>query len=60
MLVGPNLVQPERLPLRNLRKRAAFAFVVLFVVLAIGDRRGQLVDAKVAVKFLDGAGSSKV
>ena len=59
MLVRPNLVQAERLPLRNLGKRAAFAFVVLFFVLAICNRRGQLIDAKVAIKFLDGASGPK-
>ena len=57
MLVGSNLVQPKNLPFRHLRKRPAFAVVVLFVFLAIGDRCGHLIDAEVAVEFLDGAGS---
>jgi len=59
VLVGTNFVQAKSLPLRHLRKSAAFAFVILFVFLAIGDRRGHLIDTEVAVEFLDGAGSPK-
>src|SRR6266567_3888526 len=59
MLVWANLVQAESLPFRNLRKRAAFTFVIFLFVIAVGDRRGQLVNAQVAVEFLYRAGSAK-
>src|SRR5258708_33634241 len=57
MLVRTNLFQAEALPFYNLRKRAALAFVIFFIVLAVRERRGQLIDAQVPVEFLDGAGS---
>src|SRR5947199_392609 len=59
VLVRTNLVQAERLSLRNLGKCAAFAFVIFFVFLAIGDRRGHLIDTQIAVEFLHRAGSSE-
>ena len=59
MLVRANLVEPQRLPFRNLGKRAAFALIILLVVLAVRDGRGHLIDAEVAVEFLDRAGSAE-
>src|SRR5580704_7076869 len=53
MLIGTDLVKNKRLALGNPRKRLALAFVVLFVLFAVGVGDGHLVDAEVAVEFLD-------
>ena len=59
MLIRTNLVQAEDLPFHNLRQRPALSFVILLVVIAVGVRRGQLIDAEVAVEFLDRTGGTE-
>jgi len=53
MLIRTNLVQAEDLLFHNLRQRPTLSFVILLVVIAVGVRRGQLIDAEVTVEFLD-------
>ena len=59
MLFGADFIEPQKLAFGHTRQRLAFALVVLFVVFAIGIRRGQLIHAQVAVEFLDRAGRAE-
>src|SRR5271170_7893185 len=53
MLVRANLVEAQGLAFADLRQRAALAFIILFVVLAVGAGDRGLVNAQVAIEFLD-------
>ena len=55
MLVRADLVQAQDLPFGHARQGSTLAFIVLFVVFAVGLRSGDLVDAQKAVEFLDGS-----
>jgi hypothetical protein len=53
MLVRTNLIEAQRLAFADLRQGAALAFVVLFIIFAIGACHGRLINAQVAIEFLD-------
>ena len=59
MLLGTKLLEPQRLALRHRRQGTPLALFALFFFFAVGGRFRQLIDAEVAVEFLNRTGSAE-